>query len=544
MMDVDEPTAAETTALLPPSSDSSGPKSDLHPSPWYWPWQASHRAVIPVILLAGLSIGPARALTAPLIKTLFCERGIPMYFPIQNNTNHLSSLSSLSLLSDPLDNNDQCDSAEYSAAIAKFIGINASLTSILVALTVRFWSALGDRLGRKRVMLVWAIGTVIAQIMPLLIYYNKSMSIYFIWVGSMIEGVAGASLSLIALTHAYAADVTRPEDRTVAFGQTIAGWYAGLGIGSALSGAIVNGFGLITAFWLMPALVVIDIIYIFLIPESLTVAALTNDRSARTMMTSSQSQSTTISVESSDNLDTPSASRSKESHPHRVEVFIKSLMPEQLPNRLGGEYSVALLMVTCFLVLVAVIGASYQISPYLLYQFHWPSAKLSYVGAIQGLSRLAALTLLLPLIKRRAPRATISDPASSISFDLKVVVMGTLIEALTMLLYGVTSIGEGFYLGGMTGAMGSLFFPAIRGILSQSVASVLLGKTLGTLATFESVAATISPSLFAWIYGITLETHPSAVFYVAAVPTLLASALAAYVLVVHNREMRHRARNC
>ncbi|KAG0010943.1 hypothetical protein BGZ80_001064 [Entomortierella chlamydospora] len=543
-MDVDEPTAAETTALLAPSSDSPGPKSDLHPSPWYWPWQASHRAAIPVILLAGLSIGPARALTAPLIKALFCERGIPMYFPIQNNTNHLSSLSSLSLLSDPLDNNDQCDSAEYSAAIAEFIGINASLTSILVALTVRFWSALGDRLGRKRVMLVWAIGTVIAQIMPLLIYYNKSMSIYFIWVGSMIEGVAGASLSLIALTHAYAADVTRPEERTVAFGQTIAGWYAGLGIGSALGGAIVNEFGLIAAFWLMPVLVVIDIIYITLIPESLTVAAQTNDRSAKTMMTSSQSQSTTISVESSDNLDTSSASGSKESHPHCVEVFIKSLMPEQLPNRLGGEYSVVLLMVTCFLVLVAVIGASYQISPYLLYQFHWPSAKLSYVGAIQGLSRLAALTLLLPFIKRRAPRATISDPASSISFDLRVVVMGTLIEALTMLLYGVTSIGEGFYLGGMTGAVGSLFFPAIRGILSQSVASELLGKTLGTLATFESVASAISPSLFAWIYGITLETHPPAVFYIATVPTLLASALAAYVLVIHKREMRHRAWNC
>ncbi|KAF9359513.1 hypothetical protein BGX26_012146 [Mortierella sp. AD094] len=538
MTGIDEPIVAETTALLAPSSDSPGPKPDLRPSPWYWPWQASHWAAIPVIFLAGLSIGPANALAAPLIKVLFCERGIPKYFPIQNNTNHLSSLSSLSLLSDPSGDDGRCDSAEYSAAIAKFVGINASLAAVLVTLTVRFWSALGDRLGRKRAMLIWAIGTAISQTMPLLVYYNKGMSIYFVWVGAMIEGAAGAILSLIALTHAYAADVTRPEERTVAFGQTIAGWYAGLGIGSALGGVVVKEFSLITAFWLMPALVIIDIIYISLIPESLTVAALANNRSAKTVTTSSRSQSTIISVESSDDLDT---SRSKESRPHCVEVFIKSLMPEQLPNRLGGEYSVMMLMVTCFLILVAVIGATYQISPYLLYRFHWSSAKLSYVGAIQGLSRLVALTLLLPLIKRLAPRASISDPASSISFDLKVVVMGMLIEALTMFLYGVTSIGEGFYLGGMTGAVGSLFFPAIRGILSQSVASELLGKTLGTLATFESVSSVIAPSLFAWIYGVTLESHPSAVFYVATVLALLASSLAAYVLAAHRRDLRHRA---
>lgn len=92
------------------------------------------------------------------------------------------------------------------------------------------------------------------------------------------------------------------------------------------------------------------------------------------------------------------------------------------------------------------------------------------------------------------------------------------------------------WVGGVTGAIGSLFFPATRGVLSQSVAPELLGKTLGTLATFESLAAVIAPALYAWIYACTLRTHPSLVFYVACVTITIASGLAISVAVAHRDE--------
>ncbi|KAI1321072.1 hypothetical protein EDD11_008653 [Mortierella claussenii] len=131
------------------------------------------------------------------------------------------------------------------------------------------------------------------------------------------------------------------------------------------------------------------------------------------------------------------------------------------------------------------------------------------------------------------------DPSASIYFDLRVLFIGLVIEAFTLFLYGATTVGEGFYIGGVTGAIGSLFFPAMRGILSQSVAPELLGKTLGTLATFESLSVVIAPSLFAWLYGLTLKTHPSNVFYTAAALALVASFLALSVLLEHRRAMRH-----
>jgi len=128
---------------------------------------------------------------------------------------------------------------------------------------------------------------------------------------------------------------------------------------------------------------------------------------------------------------------------------------------------------------------------------------------------------------------------SSINFDLKVAILGLLLEAVTMLIYSVATVGELFYLGGVTGAVGSLFFPAIRGIVSQSVSPEEVGKTMGTLATFESLAAVLAPVLFAAVYSRTLEVWPSAVFLVATALSVSAMALTITVLVGQSRALRH-----
>ncbi|KAI1293240.1 hypothetical protein EDD11_008493, partial [Mortierella claussenii] len=375
MSNIEDPIVGETTALLgnethsftPNTSNSDHGTGHRQPA-WYWPWNAQYWAAIPVIFFAGLSIGPAIAMTAPFIKAIFCERGIPKYFPVQSNHhgmmmtwgNDINNNNNNAFQGPGPEGNPQCDSAEYSAAIAKFVGINASLGAVFVTLTVRFWSSLSDRMGRKHIMLVWALGTALSQTMPLLVYY-KNLSVYFVLVGGMIDGAAGSVLSLIALTHAYAADVTRPEERTVVFGRMIAGWYAGMGLGAALAGPVVKRFGLINAFWMMPAWIILDILYILLIPESLTVAALKNHRSAH--LASSQSHSTLVAVEDT-SRDGHRRAQSGQQDPikddrnhddSRIGRFVQSLLPEQLPNRLGGKYSIMKLMLTCFLALLTLI---------------------------------------------------------------------------------------------------------------------------------------------------------------------------------------------
>ncbi|KAF9386188.1 hypothetical protein CPC16_007697 [Podila verticillata] len=504
---------SEHTSLLQTTHDSRKPLYSKNP--WYWPWETSYWAAVPVIFLTGMAYGPAFSFLTPMVKQLFCERGIPAGLPGYHRDDSLP-INDASLFADK-----DCDSPEYSAAVAKFTGITYALSAAIVTLTVRFWSAKSDSIGRKKAILIWAVVTFVAQAIPALIYYNKGASLYLFWLASILEGSVGSVISVIALSHAYASDVTVPEERTVVFGRVVAAWYTGMGIGSAVGSQIVKEYGLISVFWWVPAMFLLNVFYVCWIPESLSKKAMHKSRSAQL------SGATLITV--SEDVHTQKDKTSL----HWFDRLVKHLVPDQMPNRLGGKYSLLLLMVTAFLALTAVMGAIFQVSNYLLFRFKWSLTQISYVGVIQGLSRLVSLTLLLPAVKRFSP----SEPVASITFDLKIVVMGLLVEAFTMVLYGVTTVGEGFYVGGATSSIGTLFIPALRGILTQSVTPDLIGQTLGTLALFESVATVLAPLAGAWVYAGTLETWPSAVFYAAAFATTMSALLAGFVFFSHKRSL-------
>ncbi|KAG0303143.1 hypothetical protein BGZ98_006964 [Dissophora globulifera] len=506
----DEPLVNESSALLGDSSTSSNAHPhDRHRTTWYWPWEPRYWTVIPVIFLSGLSTGPGAALFTPFVKQMFCERGIPKYFPVQEFQDYTGSVGGDQPGSDP-----RCDSAQYSAAIANFTGITVSIAAFLCIVTIRFWSALGDRIGRKRVMLIWGIGTALSQCCTLLVYY-QNFSVYWLWIASIIEGATGAILSLMALIYAYAADVTTPSQRTVVFGRLIAGWYGGLGLGAAMGGIIVREYGLIAAFWVMPAIILIDLVYIMMIPESLTPAALAKKSSMPSLATS-ESQTTIVAVDDETQRLSYSHDAAKLNQ-SRLDAVMKSLLPDQLPRSLGGRHSILTLMFGCFLAMSATMGAAYQVEPYLLYRFKWPVTKLSALSTVQNLSRLFLLT--------------------NITSELKIVFAALVMDVAMMLIYALSPIGEGFYVGVVLGSIGSMFNPAMRSIFSQCVAPELLGKTLGTLGTFESLAAVIAPTAFSILYGATLQIHPATVFFISAGLLAAALTLVLAVAAVHRRSL-------
>ncbi|KAG0007674.1 hypothetical protein BGZ80_004378 [Entomortierella chlamydospora] len=543
----DDPLVTESTALLEgcPSistttTTTNAAKSPEHRKPtWLWPWQPNYWAAVFVIFLVGVTSGPIISLAVPSLKELFCERGIPTLFPIHNRTSSESNNDQAALARNMRSVDDgHCDSAEYSAAIAKFAGLSTSLAAVLVTLTVRFWSALGDRVGRKRAMQICICGMLISTTLSVIVRLNKGVSLYFLMVGEMIEGATGAALSFNALTHAYAADVTLPEERTVVFGRLQAGLYCGIALGSTLGGMVASKFGISTVFiWMTPSLVVVNFIYISLMPESLSASVLAKNRSQH-------DQAASVRVDHSEeseptDLRQPPPIMSKENITQRLDSFIKGLMPNQLPNRLSGKHSVLMLMITMFLVAIGTSAAISQMPSYLLFRFHWNESMLSSLITVIGITRLISMTTLLPIIKRSAPHDALADPVASINYDLKVAFIGLIIETVTLFWYGITPFGEGFYLGGAVGSIGAIFSPAVRGIITQSVAPEQLGTTMGTLVTFESLAAVGTPLLSSLLYGATLETWPSAVFYVSGFLSLASTLLALSVYIKHHRGMHH-----
>lgn len=114
---------SEHTSLLQTTNDS--PKPLYSNKPWYWPWETSYWAAVPVIFLTGMAYGPAFSFLTPIVKQLFCERGIPAGLPGHHRDDSLPS-NVTSLFADK-----DCDSPEYSAAVAKFTGITYSLSAAI-----------------------------------------------------------------------------------------------------------------------------------------------------------------------------------------------------------------------------------------------------------------------------------------------------------------------------------------------------------------------------------------------------------------------------
>ncbi|KAF9353126.1 hypothetical protein BGX34_011789 [Mortierella sp. NVP85] len=417
-MSTRNPRVTETTALLNNAPPSQPRDKSPSATAWYWPWQPSYWAILPTIFLTGLFITPAAIMLPPLLKNLFCERGIPGLVAVHPHPNN----------QDP----PNCDSAEYSAAVAKFFSIVVSFAAGFVTLTARFWSSLSDRIGRKRVLLIGSFALVLSQTLTLVVIHFRGASLYLFWLSGIVEGLSGSVLTIVALTHAYAADVTAPEKRTVVFGRIMAAYYAGVGLGAAWAGIVVKEFDLVAVFWLIPILGLVNTLLLLLIPESLTWKPKT--------LPDSQSLDTLVTV-----ADENPAMKQDASIASRVEAFVRSFVPEQLPNTLGVKHGATKIMIVGFLALSAIIGVTYQAPIYLMFRFHWPEAQLGLIATIQGLSRFIVLTSFLPLLKLFVPEG--SNAASNIEFDLKVMMAATFLEAGTLFMYGVATIGELFYLG-------------------------------------------------------------------------------------------------
>ncbi|KAF9429171.1 hypothetical protein BGZ76_001716, partial [Entomortierella beljakovae] len=372
----------------------------------------------------------------------------------------------------------------------------------------------------------------ISSIMFMIVLKYKEASLYLLYVGAAIDGLSGSMSLLDILSHAYASDLTTPEERTVVFGRISAGGYAGIALGAAIGGILAEKYGLdIVFFYMGPGITFFLFFYILLMPESMTQESLDSYGSkpkGPAIIAEVEPSSVPHAIGSEDN----------DSKTTYIKAFIRGLTPDQVPNGLAGKHSIMLLMITVTLIMTAVIACMTLIPTYLAYQFHWAEVKMSALTTIMGVFRLFSMAVVLPYIKSLAPKNAVSDPPVSINFDLKLVVIGILIESVTFFLYSFSPIGEGFYIGAILSSFGSMFSPACRGIVSQSVVPEQIGETLGTLVTLEVVAGIVSPLAAGWLYSATLDTWPTAVFFISGILALVSSVMAYYVYRTHSLTLR------
>jgi predicted MFS family arabinose efflux permease len=125
---------------------------------------------------------------------------------------------------------------------AQAYGADAVTIMVLVAtyslgqlFAAPIWGRLSDRFGRKRILLLTLLGGALSYV-----WFAIAPDLLHLFLA---RGLSGVMAGNIAIAHAYAADITPPEDRARAIGRIGAAFGLGFVVGPALGGLLVQDNG-------------------------------------------------------------------------------------------------------------------------------------------------------------------------------------------------------------------------------------------------------------------------------------------------------------
>lgn len=155
--------------------------------------------------------------------------------------------------------------AEQFGASPTVIGILAGSYSLAQFLVTPYFGAAGDRYGRRPILIISQIGTIISFV---LMGFAWSLPILFL--ARVLDGISGGN---IATAQAYISDVTDDKDRAKAFGLIGAAFGLGFILGPAIGGLLsADGNYRRAAFAAASISLVSLLLTIFFLPESRTAA--------------------------------------------------------------------------------------------------------------------------------------------------------------------------------------------------------------------------------------------------------------------------------
>ena len=328
---------------------------------------------------------------------------------------------------------------------------------------------LSDKYGRRPIILISLFGFAIDYIVLAL-----SPNIYWLFIGRIIAGITGAS---ITTASAYIADISTDQDRAKNFGLIGAAFGVGFIIGPVLGG-VLGHYGSRVPFYAAAALCALNWLYgYFILPESL-----------------------------------PKENRRpfswKRANPIGSFRFLRK-HPE-------------ISMLTTALILFYIAGHAVQSnwSYYTMYKFDWDTKMVGVslgvvglmVGLVQGL-----------LIRWVNPRIG----------DEKSIYYGLGLYALGMLLYGLANDGWMMLAFTVPYCLGGICGPALQSVITKSVQPNEQGELQGALTSLMSATSIVGPPLMTQIFY--YFTHDQAPFKMSGAPFFLGCILMILsIIIVHS----------
>jgi DHA1 family tetracycline resistance protein-like MFS transporter len=351
------------------------------------------------------------------------------------------------------------------ATAGLWTGAIATLWAVAQFVAAPVIGALSDRFGRRPVILMSTAGLAIDWLMMAL-----APNLIWLVVGRIIGGITSATGSAI---FAYMADITKPEERTRAFGLVGAAVSAGFVAGPALGG-ILGELGPRTPFWVAAGLSSAAWLYgLVVLKESLP-------RERRT----------------------PFAWRS--ANPIGVlRLFAK--YPDL--GQLGAGFFLLTFAHRIFT------------SVFVLYAGHRHGLGTIEIGGLLAISGVLDLVV----------QGLVVGAAAKRFGDKVVMVLGLVGGAGSLLAMGLAPSAELFALAILPNSLWGLAEPTIKSLMSAQVPAEEQGRLQGASQAVASLAGILGPVFFGWVYSFSLAVAPWLVFGIASLVLLLAALVTARV---------------
>ena len=412
--------------------------------------------------------------------------------------------------------NPQCRNPHVQSMVANFQLYSSLLAGIFSAIISPHLGALSDRIGRRYIMVFATMGTFVMEVITIIVgTHPETISVYWMLVGSLMDGLCGSFTTSMAISFAYASDCTAPDRRNVAFGYFHGTMFTGIALGPILAGYLIKLTGnVIVVFYVALGCHVFFIAFLLLfIPESVSNERQLHAREKYKIKMQDPKYATWKSTLLSYNVFEP--------------LWI--LRPKGEGSSPKLRRNLFLLAAIDTIMFGVAMGTVQIILIYAEYQFGWTAVDSSKFLSAVNTCRVLALVIILPLVTRlvRGPRKDQSAGRhhGSDMLDVNIIRVAVFFDLICYVGYATVRSGGLMAVSGAVASLGGIGSPTLQSSLTKHIPSDRTGQVLGASGLLHAMARIIAPTIFNLIYSKTVGHFTQTVFVCLASVFLVAFAM-------------------
>jgi MFS family permease len=399
--------------------------------------------------------------------------------------------------------NEQCRDAHVQALVARFQLYSSLLMGIFSAIVTPYMGALSDRFGRKKVIAFSTLGAFVGEIITIIVgTHPDTLSVYWLLLGYLLDGMSGSFTTNMSISLAYASDCTAPERRNVAIGFFHATLFSGIAFGPILAAFLMQWSGTIMiVFYVAVGCHLFFITFLLLfIPESVSQERQLHAREKHRIKKQETQDDSWWSTIKKYNLFEP--------------LWI--LRPRGSGTSSALRRNLSLLASIDTIMFGVGMGTLGIIVIYPQYVFGWDPIQSSKFLSIVNICRVTGLLLVLPVVTRifrgpvRADRQ--SGHRGADMLDIRIVRVAILLDLVGYAGYAMAKQGGMFVVSAMIAAFAGIGSPTLSSAITAHVPPDRTGQVLGAMGLLHALARVIAPTVFNLIYSLTVATFTQTVF--------------------------------